>query len=67
MRNPDRKHKRPYNQGRSVTFRLRMTPEERQQLEDDTARAGYDSASEYVRYLIERSRSHGNSGLPKCP
>ena len=56
-RNTDSKHKRPYRQGRSVTFRLRMTPEERQQLEDDTARAGYDSASEYVRHLIDHAHS----------
>ena len=55
-RNTDSKHKRPYGQGRSVTFRLRMTPEEREQLDADAARAGYDEASAYVRHLIEQAR-----------
>lgn len=46
------KHKRPYNRGRSVTFRLRMTPEERAQLDADAADAGYDEASAYVRSIL---------------
>jgi hypothetical protein len=53
-RNPNRKYKRPYNRGRSVTFRVRLTPEERKAWDTQAQALGYDDTSEYIRSLVSR-------------
>ena len=56
-RNLNRKHKRPWGHGRSVYFKLRLTPEERERLHADAREAEYEDTSAYVRWLIDQARS----------
>jgi len=55
-RNPNRKHKRPWGTGRSVYFKLRLTPDERAQLHAQARAASYEDTAAYVRYLIGQAR-----------